>query len=51
MEGVIVLHQMIHKFHRKEQSGVIFKIKFEKAYDEVNLAFVQQTLRMKGFSS
>ena len=31
-------------------SGVIFKIDFEKAYDKVKWSFVQQTLRMKGFS-
>ena len=30
--------------------GVIFKIYFEKAYDKVNWFFLQQTLRMKGFS-
>ena len=30
--------------------GVIFKIDFEKAYDKVKWSFLQQTLRMKGFS-
>jgi hypothetical protein len=35
MEGVIVLHETIHKLHRKKQSGLIFKIGFEKAYDKV----------------
>jgi hypothetical protein len=30
--------------------GVIIKLDFEKAYDEVKLSFLQQTLRMKGFS-
>ena len=29
---------------------MIFKIGFEKAYDKVNWEFLQQTLRMKGFS-
>jgi hypothetical protein len=28
MEGVIVLHEMIHELHRKKQNGVIFKIDF-----------------------
>ena len=51
MEGVVVLHETIHELHRKKQSGVIFKINFEKAYDKVKWPFVQQTLRMKGFSS
>jgi hypothetical protein len=31
--------------------GVIIKLDFEKAYDEVKLSFLQQTLRMKGFFS
>ena len=31
-------------------NDVIFKINFEKAYDKVKWSFVQQTLRMKGFS-
>ena len=50
MEGVVVLHETIHELHRKKQSGVIFKIDFEKAYDKVKWSFIQQTLRMKGFS-
>jgi hypothetical protein len=50
MEGVIVLYETIHEMHRKKQSGIIFKIDFEKAYDKVNYPFVQQTLRMKDFS-
>jgi hypothetical protein len=29
---------------------VIFKIDFEKAYDKVKWSFLQQILRMKGFS-
>jgi hypothetical protein len=50
MEGVVILDETIHEMHRKNKSGVIFKIDFEKAYDKVKWSFVQQTLRMKGFS-
>jgi hypothetical protein len=46
MEGVIVLHETIH-----EMDGIIFKIYLEKAYEKINWYFIQQTLRMKGFSS
>jgi hypothetical protein len=35
MEEVIILHETIHKLHRKKQSGVIFKIDLKKAYDKV----------------
>jgi hypothetical protein len=50
MEGVIILHKTIHEMHRKKQDGVILKIDFENAYDKINWSFVQQTVRMKGFS-
>jgi hypothetical protein len=50
MEGVVMLHETIHEVHRKKMNGVILKLDFEKAYDKVNWRFLQQTLRMKGFS-
>jgi hypothetical protein len=50
MEGAVILHETIHELHSKKQDGVIFKIDFEKAYDKVKWSFLQQTLRMKGFS-
>jgi hypothetical protein len=50
IEGVIILHETIHEVHRKKMNGVIFKLDFEKVYDKVNSDFLQQTLRMKGFS-
>jgi len=45
---VVILHETVHELRRKNQSGIIFKIDFEKAYDKVRWV---QTLRMKGFSS
>jgi hypothetical protein len=30
MEGVIILHEMIHKMHRKKQSGVILKLDLKR---------------------
>ena len=50
MEGVVILHETIHELHRKKQHGVILKLDFEKAYDKLKWPFVQQVLRMKGFS-
>lgn len=35
----------------KKQNGIIFMIEFEKACDKVYWSFVQQTIRMKGFST
>ena len=50
MEGVVMLHETIHELHRKKQDGVILKLDFKKAYDKLKLSFIQQVLRMKGFS-
>jgi hypothetical protein len=46
----VILHETIHESHTRKRDGVIFKIDFEKAYDKVKWCFLQQTLRMKGFS-
>jgi len=50
LEGVVILHKTLHEMHRKKNSGVILKLDFEKAYDKVKWPFLQQVLRMKGFS-
>ena len=50
LDGVVILHETVHEMHTKKLNGVIFKIDFENAYDKANWSFLQQTLRMKGFS-
>jgi hypothetical protein len=50
LDGVVVLHEAVHEMHSKKLNGVILKLDFEKAYDKVKWSFLQQTLRMKGFS-
>jgi hypothetical protein len=50
MEGIVILHETLHELHTKKQDEVIYKIDFEKAYDKDKWSFLQQTLRMKGFS-
>jgi hypothetical protein len=49
LEGVVVLHDIIHGLHGKKMDGVLFKIDFEEANDKVKWSFLQQALRMKGF--
>jgi hypothetical protein len=51
LEGVLVLHEIVHELHLKKLDGVLLKSDFEKAYDKVKWSFLQQTLRMKGFDS
>jgi hypothetical protein len=36
MEEVIVLHETIHKMHKNKQNGIVLKIDFEKADDNMN---------------
>ena len=50
MQGAVILHEMLHELHKKKRNGIVFKIEFEKAYDKIRWDFMQQTLRMKGFS-
>jgi hypothetical protein len=50
MEGVLILHETLHKLHTKKRNGVVLKIDFEKANDKVKWSFLQQTFQMKGFS-
>jgi hypothetical protein len=50
MQGAVILHETLHELHSNKKDGVIFKIDFEKVYDKVKWIFLQQTLRMKGFS-
>jgi hypothetical protein len=49
LDGVVILHKAVHKLHTKKMNGIL-KLDFEKAYDKVKWSFLQQTLRMKGFS-
>jgi hypothetical protein len=50
LERVVTLHETIHEIKKEKQKGVILKLDFEKAYDKVSWDFLQQVLRMRGFS-
>jgi hypothetical protein len=49
LEGVVILHEVVHELTRSGKQGVIFKIDFEKAYDKVSWDFVLEVLERKGF--
>jgi uncharacterized protein (DUF2132 family) len=51
LDGVVTLHEIVHELHRKKMNGAVLKIDFEKSYDKVKWSFLQQTLRMKCFST
>lgn len=49
LEGVLVLHEVIHELRSKKKKGLILKIDFEKAYDRVRWDFLEEVMRGKGF--
>jgi hypothetical protein len=51
LDGLVVVHEAVHELHTKKLNRVFLKLDFEKAYDKVKWYFLQQTLRMKGFSN
>lgn len=34
LEGVVILHEVVHELKTKKKKGLLFKIDFEKAYDK-----------------
>jgi hypothetical protein len=49
MNNVLALHEILHETKREGQTGVILKLDFEKAYDQVNWDFLMKCLRARGF--
>jgi hypothetical protein len=36
LDGVVVIHEVIHELVKNKQSGIVLKLDFEKAYDKVS---------------
>jgi hypothetical protein len=49
LDGVVILHEIIHEVKKKKQNGVLFKMDIEKAYDKVNWTFFHQLHVKKWF--
>ena len=49
LEGVVVLHEVVHELKTTKRKGLIIKIDFEKAYDKVRWDFLEEVLSDKGF--
>jgi hypothetical protein len=50
LESVVSAHELIHDAVHKGQSGFIFKLDYEKAYDRVDRDFLLKVMKMRGFS-
>jgi hypothetical protein len=40
LEGVVILHEVLHELKRTNEQEVLFKIDFEKVYDKIKWDFV-----------
>jgi len=49
LDGIVVLHEVIHELQSSNQTGLILKIDFEKAYDRVRWSFLEQVMERKAF--
>ncbi|KAE8769833.1 retrotransposon protein [Hordeum vulgare] len=48
LDGILVLHEVIHEIKSKRLRVVFFKIDFHKAYDTVHWSFLREALLKKG---
>jgi hypothetical protein len=49
LEGVVVLHEVLHELHISKARRLVLKIDFEKAYDRVRWDFLEKVMRGRGF--
>ena len=46
LESVVAAHEIIHDIHKNKQSCIIFKLDYEKAYDRVSWACLDDNVRV-----
>ena len=51
LDGVVILHEVLHSLHVIKEKGIILKLDFEKAYDRVSWSFLEEVLRSRNFST
>jgi hypothetical protein len=49
LEGVVVLHEVLHELLRSKARSLVLKIDFKKAYDRVRWDFLEKVMKGKGF--
>jgi hypothetical protein len=49
LEGVVILHEVLHELRVSNLRGIILKLDFEKPYDKVQWGFMMEVLRRKNF--
>jgi hypothetical protein len=49
LESVVIAHEVIHSVHSGKQQGLVLKLDYEKAYDQVNWEFLFEVLEKGSF--
>jgi hypothetical protein len=49
LEGIVMLHEVLHELRVHHKQGIILKLDFEKAYDKVHWGFMMEVLKRKNF--
>jgi hypothetical protein len=50
LENVVIAHEVVHNLHKNKDPSVIIKLDYEEAYDRVNLDFLFEIMKIRGFS-
>ena len=46
---MVTAHEVLHSVHSSKKSGLVLKLNYEKAFDFVNLDFLEELLQCKAF--
>ena len=49
LEGIVVVHEVLHEIRCTKGSGILLKLDFENAYDRVDWEFLEEVMIRKGF--
>ena len=49
LESVVTAHEVLHSFHSSKKQRLVLKLDYEKAFDKVNIEFLEELLRNRGF--
>ena len=49
LESVVTSHEILHSIHSTKRQGLVLKLDCEKAFDKVDLEFLEELLRKRGF--
>jgi hypothetical protein len=49
LEGVLVLHEVVHELKKSKKKRLILKMTLKKAYDKVRWDFLESVMKGKGF--